>query len=124
MMHYFRSPPRPRPRPRLRPRPYASRPKAPVPCVAKAGSNVAARIELTIQTGGVDRDVRMRAQESARSLGGRHQTDHPDIAAAARLELLGGVLGGPAGGEHRIDQQHGAAGNVGGELRIVLVRLE
>src|ERR1043166_1991217 len=85
----------------------SSCPEDPVPRIAQSGQNVTVRVELAVESGGVDRHLGMGIQHRLDPLRRRDEAEKPDPGGAGGAELADGRGGrGARGG----DGGGGAAG--------------
>src|ERR1043166_4925851 len=102
----------------------SSCPEDPVPRIAQSGQNVTVRVELAVESGGVDRHLGMGIQHRLDPLRRRDEAEKPDPGGAGGAELADGRGGRAAGGEHRIEDEEVAGGFRGGDLVVVAHRLQ
>src|SRR6478736_89365 len=95
------------------------RPVEPVPEVAEARKDELARIERTVDGGRVDVNARMSVLDGGDPLGRRDNAGEPKVAGTCRDQQVQARDGAPAGREHRVDQQHEAAADLLGQVRVV-----
>src|ERR1043166_6209395 len=79
--------------------PSSSCPEDPVPRVAQSGQNVTVRVELAVESGGVDRHLGMGIQHRLDPLRRRDEAEKPGPGGAGGAELADGRGGRAAGGE-------------------------
>src|SRR5882757_922795 len=74
--------------------------------VTQSRKNVPVVIQLRVDRGGPDPNLRVMTVEIRDTHVGREQTHKPQIARAMLLEPIDGRDGGVAGGEHRIHRNY------------------
>ena len=95
------------------------------PGVAQAGQDVALLVELAVDGGGVDRDLRVLGVQGLDAFGGGDEADELHVSCTpAFLRKDDRRRAAAAGREHRVDQQHFGVGDVGRKLLVVADRLE
>src|SRR6185312_7143066 len=92
--------------------------------VAEAGEDISLVVELAIERGTEDRDIRVRAVHSLHTGGRGDETEEANPRCAGALERVDGSNGASARREHRIEQEEIALAGVRGNLEVVVHRLE
>src|SRR5438445_963058 len=100
-------------------RPERSGAEAAVPVVAQAGHDVFRRVQLSVPGGGEYVDVRMSLLEGLDAFWCGDHANQPDAVRPVLFEDLHGLDGGPAGGQHRVEDHGDLAPDVGGQLDVV-----
>src|SRR6185312_15516399 len=94
-----------------------------IACVAEPGHDVPLLVELAVDCCDDDRDVRVVAVDPLDPFGRRDQRDQPHRRRPCGLHR-DDRRGRVARGEHRVEQDHVAVGDVVRQLHVVLDRLE
>src|SRR5207248_7473930 len=94
------------------------RPVEAVACVAEAGDDVPLLVQVRVDRGDDDVDVGVVLLDVAHSFGRGDQGDQGDVRRAGVLQRCHGCGGRVAGGEHRVEEEHLAVGDVGGQLDV------
>ena len=98
------------------------RPEDTVAGIAKAREDVFLFIQLTVEGGGIDRNVRMRLVHDLDTFRGSDETHEFDILDAFFFHHVDGCDGAASGSEHRIDEDEVTIFHIR-ELAIVFDRL-
>src|SRR5437899_3764880 len=92
--------------------------------IAGTGQDVAVVVELAVQRGGEDGDVGVGLEHATHAFGRRDQAEEADALGARVLERAHGVRRRAARREHGIEHEEIARVLAGGNLEVVVHRLE
>src|SRR5687768_18186702 len=87
--------------------------------VAQPGADVAVAVELAVERGGDDRDLRMGLAQGRDALRRGHEADHVDAPRARALEARDGLRRAAACGQHRVDDEDLGLLHAGGDVLVV-----
>ena len=100
------------------------RSEKPIPRIAQARQDIAGLVELSIDGGRVDDNVRVGSREDSDALGRGDETKKLDVFTAFFFDPIDRRDRAPPRGEHRIDQDDLRVGELFGKLPIIVNRLQ